>query len=98
MTTTRKTSKRTTADRRAARETADRSARRVGKMTPVERMKLVQETLDDSAPTTEAAASDLLAALQAIGTEFVRRYYPTSTWLQFVWFSLRGGLMEVVKE
>jgi len=28
----------------------------------------------------------------------VRRYYPTSTWLQFVWFSLRGGLMEVVKE
>ena len=28
----------------------------------------------------------------------VRRYYPTSTWLQFVWFSLRDGLMEVVKE
>jgi hypothetical protein len=28
----------------------------------------------------------------------VRRYYPTSTWLQFLWFSLRDGLMEVVKE
>ena len=28
----------------------------------------------------------------------VRRYYPTSTWLQFIWFSLRDGLMEVVKE
>jgi hypothetical protein len=28
----------------------------------------------------------------------VRRYYPTSTWLQFLWFSLRDGLIEVVKE
>jgi hypothetical protein len=28
----------------------------------------------------------------------VRSYYPTSTWLQFLWFSLREGLMEVVKE
>jgi len=28
----------------------------------------------------------------------VREYYPTSTWLQFLWFSLREGLLEVVKE
>jgi hypothetical protein len=28
----------------------------------------------------------------------VHRYYPASTWFQFLWFSLREGLMEVVKE
>lgn len=28
----------------------------------------------------------------------VRRYDPTSTWLQFLWFSLREGLLEVLKE
>jgi hypothetical protein len=28
----------------------------------------------------------------------VRRYDPTSTWLQFLWFSLRDGLLEVLKE
>ena len=28
----------------------------------------------------------------------VRRYDPTTTWLQFVWFSLREGLLEVVKD
>ena len=28
----------------------------------------------------------------------VRRYDPTTTWLQFVWLSLREGLLEVVKE
>jgi hypothetical protein len=28
----------------------------------------------------------------------VRRYDPTSTWLQFIWISLREGLIEVVKE
>ncbi len=28
----------------------------------------------------------------------VRRYDPTNTWLQFLWFGLRDGLMEAVKE
>lgn len=28
----------------------------------------------------------------------VRRYDPTSTWLQFLWLSLREGLLEVLKE
>jgi hypothetical protein len=28
----------------------------------------------------------------------VRHYDPTSTWIQFLWFSLREGLLEVVKE
>ncbi|HEX2217574.1 MAG TPA: hypothetical protein VHG35_02140, partial [Gemmatimonadales bacterium] len=28
----------------------------------------------------------------------VRRYDRTNTWLQFLWFSLREGLLEVIKE
>jgi hypothetical protein len=28
----------------------------------------------------------------------VRRYDPSGTWLQFLWFGLRDGLMEAVKE
>jgi hypothetical protein len=28
----------------------------------------------------------------------VRRYDPTNTWFQFLWFGLRDGLMEAVKE
>ena len=27
-----------------------------------------------------------------------RPYYPKFTWLQFLWFGLREGLMEVIKE
>jgi hypothetical protein len=28
----------------------------------------------------------------------VRRYDPAKTWLQFLWFGLRDGLMEALKE
>lgn len=73
-------SKKSTAQK--AREKAQASSDRVEAMTEAERRAEIAkcgEMLNRYAPTMESATSDLLAVLQAVGAEFVRRYYPDAT-------------------
>lgn len=55
------------------------SAKRVGRMTRPQRLNVIaayQRRMEENAPSMEAADSDLLAVLQAVGMEFATRYYP----------------------
>ncbi len=70
----------------AAAKRADLSAKRVENMTPAERRALLREydiQTVKTAPTMEAASSDLLALLQAVGAEFLQKYYPDATMATF---------------
>jgi len=73
---------RTLEDAKAAQQKAKDSAAFVASLSPKERKKLYADfdkCAIEIAPTTAAAGSDLLKALQAVGGEFIARYYPDAT-------------------
>ncbi len=70
----------------AARKHAQEVADRVAKMSPATLRKMLADctkTLNKSAPTMEAASSDLLVTFMAVGLEFVKRFYPTANQASF---------------
>ena len=71
------------AERIRANEAAEAKAKRVARMTSVERLEVITREMAKFAPTLESVESDLLAALQAVGAEFIRRYYPDATTASF---------------
>jgi hypothetical protein len=64
---------------RASAETVSRQSKRQREQT----LALAREIAMMSAPTTRSVRSDLLAVLQAVGAEFVRRYYPDANSASF---------------
>lgn len=66
-----------------AKKVAQARADSVAKMTPKERQETIA-AFDDFGqpihkPTDDAVAADLLILLNAVGAEFIRRYYPDAT-------------------
>ncbi len=65
--------------KRSAARTAQATADRVSAMAADERRKMIAEVQAEYAPTLESAGCDLLATLNAVAAEFIRRYYPAAT-------------------
>ena len=69
-----------------AQARAEKTASRIASMSPAKLRKAIAVALEirantrpPHAGTEKATKSDLLALLNAIGAEFVRRYYPDAT-------------------
>jgi hypothetical protein len=67
-----------------------------GDRGPDDKPRLAREIAVSSAPSGRSVRSDLLAVLQAVGAEFVRRYYPDANMASFSVSSYapRGGRAE----